>query len=427
MSSLNIKFFKKMEFNKLTPKNIRHNLLNLPQLVFEVTDRCNLNCIYCAYSEFYRRHDTREGKNFPFTRAKLVIDYLYDLWKDNYSDGYNRELIISFYGGEPLLNVPLIKQVVEYCEGLEKIGLIYSYSMTTNAMLLNRYMDYLVEKDFKLLISLDGDEFSQSYRVDHSGKNSFERVFRNVKMLQEKHPAYFKSNVDFNSVLHNRNEVESIYQFIRTWFDKNPLIASLTEVGICEEMKDEFIKMYRNTSESFYRSNNCEAIEFDMFRRAPRIDRLTNYILYQSGNNHLTYNDLYVNKDNLPLSTGTCLPFSKKMFVTVNGKILPCERIGHKFSLGQVYDDHIELNEENVVDMYNYFNSKYAKQCFKCACKKFCPICVYLNDSIFKDDSRCPIFLTKKALEERNDDIFKFLQGHPYYYRKILEEVKISR
>jgi len=416
-----------MEFYKLTPKNVQHNFQSLPQLVFEVTDRCNLNCKYCAYSEFYRRHDTREGKNFSFTRAKLVIDYLYDLWKDNYSEGSNRELIISFYGGEPLMNVPFIKQVVEYLEGLEKIGLTYTYSMTTNAILLNRYMDYLVENDFRLLISLDGDKFAQSYRIDHSGKNSFERVFRNIKLLQEKYPEYFKNNIDFNSVLHNRNEVESIYQFIRTQFDKIPLIAPLTEVGISEEKKDEFINMYRNTVESFYRSSNCEAIEFDMFKRAPRVERLTNYILHRSGNNFQTYNELYVNKDNYPLSTGTCLPFSKKMYVTVNGKILPCERIGHKFSLGQVYDDRIELNEEYVADRYNYYESKYVNQCVNCACNRFCPQCVYLIDDIFKDDTRCPVFLTKKDLEKRSDDIFKFLQEHPYYYRKILEEVKISR
>jgi len=349
------------------------------------------------------------------------------LWKDNYSEGCNRELIISFYGGEPLVNVSFIKQVVDYFEGLEKVGLIYTYSMTTNAMLLDKYMDYLVEKDFRLLISLDGDEFAQSYRVDHSGKNSFVRVFRNIKQLQEKYSEYFKSNISFNSVLHNRNEVESVYQFIRTQFNKIPLIAPLNEVGICEEKKDEFIKMYKNTVESFYRSSNCEAIEFDMFRRAPRVEGLSNYILHRSGNNYQSYNELYINRDDSQLSTGTCFPFSKKMYVTVNGKILPCERIGHKFSLGQVYEDRIELNEVYVANKYNYYESKYMKQCVNCACNRFCLQCVYLIDDIFKEDTYCPVFLTKKDLEERDGDIYRFLQEHPYYYKKILEEVKISR
>ena len=416
-----------MDLYKITSENVRYYLKNLPQLVFEVTDRCNLNCKYCACSELYRKCDSRGSMNISFSKAKLVIDYLYELWKDEFTDGCNRELIISFYGGEPLINVPLIKQVIEYVEGLEKIGLTYTYSMTTNAMLLNRHMDYLVEKDFRLLISLDGDEYAQSYRVDYSEKNSFNRVFHNIKLLQEKYPDYFKSNINFNSVLHNRNSVESIYKFIRSEFDKIPLISPLRVVGICKEKKDEYIKMYRNPVESYYRSSNCESIEFETFKRAPRVERLINYILHQSGNNFQTYNELYFSKDKFLLSTGTCLPFTKKMFVTVRGKILPCERINHQFSIGQVYDDRIELNEEYVANRYNYFESKCVKQCASCSCNRFCPQCMYLLDDICKDDMYCLNFRTNEELSKRNEDIFKFLQEHPHYYRKILEEVKILR
>jgi len=417
-----------MVFYNTTPQNIRHNLQHLRQLVFEVTDRCNLNCKYCAYSELYQGHDTREGKNISFTRAKLIIDYLQDLWKDDYSDGNYCEFIISFYGGEPLMNVPFIKQVVDYLERLElrKIGKICSYSMTTNAMLLDQYMDYLVEKDFGLLISLDGDEFAQSYREDHSGKNSFDRVLRNIKLLQEKYPDYFKNKTGFNAVLHNRNEVESIYQFFRTQFDKIPRIAPLNEAGISEEKKEEFIKMYRNPIESFYKSVNCEAIESEMIMNTPRTAQLVDYILYQSGNNFNTYNDLYTNKDDFPPATGTCTPFSTKMFITVKGKILPCERIGHQYSLGQVFEDRIELNEESISDKHNYYVSRYVKQCVNCTSNKFCSLCVYQVDDICKDDAHCPIYLSKKDFEKRNEKNFKFLEEHPHYYRRILEEVKIS-
>ena len=417
-----------MGFHKTTSQNIRYHLQSLNKLVFEVTDGCNLNCKYCAYSELYRGYDVREDKIISFTRAKLVIDYLYDLWKDSYSDGSNYEFNIGFYGGEPLLNIPVIKQIIDYVENLkfESTGRVCSYSMTTNAVLLDQYMDFIVGKNFNLLISLDGDEFAQSYRLDHSGKNSFERVFCNVKLLQKKYPEYFKEKIGFNSVLHSRNSVESIYNFIHTQFGKTPQIAPLRDVGICEEKKDEFIKMYRNPVESFYNSGNCETIESEMLMRAPRTARLTNYILYQSGNNCQTYNELYVNKDDFPLSTGTCSPFSKKMFVTVNGKILPCERIDQHFSLGQVYDDRIELNEEYIADKHNYYVSKYEKQCINCACNRFCPQCVYQIDDICKENTQCPIFLSKEDLEKRNEDVLKFLEEYPHYYRRILEEVKVT-
>ena len=417
-----------INFNNATSKNVRYYIQNLRQLVFEVTDKCNLNCKYCGYSELYRGYDTREGKNISFTKAKLIIDYLYNLWKDDYSDGNNRELFITFYGGEPLMNVPFIKQVIKYVESFElwKIGRICSYSMTTNAMLLDQYMDYLVEKDFRLLISLDGDEFAQSYRIDHSGKNSFDQVFHNVKLLQEKYPKYFKNKINFNSVLHNCNSVESIYQFFDTWFDKIPLISPLNDVGICEEKKDEFLKMYQNLEESFFQSNNCEMIENELFMRTPRVAMLENYISYQTDNNYLTYNELYVNKNDLPFTTGTCMPFANRMFVTVNGKILPCERISQQFSLGQVHEDCVELNEKYVAERHNYYVSKYEKQCANCATNRFCLQCVYQIDDICREDLRCPIFRSKEDLEKRNEDIFKFLEEHPQYYRRILEEVKIT-
>ena len=68
-------------------------------------------------------------------------------------------------------------------------------------------MDYLVEKNFSILISLDGNEVQSAYRVDKHGNSSFSRVVRNVKKLQETYPDYFEKKVNFNSVLHNLNSV----------------------------------------------------------------------------------------------------------------------------------------------------------------------------------------------------------------------------
>ena len=74
-----------------------------------------------------------------------------------------------------------IKQTVDYVEKLN-IRRKILFSMTTNAMLLDRYLDYLVEKGFHLLVSLDGDKHGDSYRVDKSGNSSVERVMRTVKI-----------------------------------------------------------------------------------------------------------------------------------------------------------------------------------------------------------------------------------------------------
>ena len=134
-------------FNKISTEFLRYNLLRLPQLVFEVTDACNLRCKYCGYAELYGGYDKRENLYFPFERAKILIDYLYGLWRENGIKETCSPITISFYGGEPLLNVPFIKRVIDYLEQLPPVGKRFYYGMTSNAMLLDKYMDFLAEKE----------------------------------------------------------------------------------------------------------------------------------------------------------------------------------------------------------------------------------------------------------------------------------------
>lgn len=51
-----------MNSGRISGNHVKHNLINLSQLVFEVTDDCNLNCYYCAYGDLYNGYDIRNGK-----------------------------------------------------------------------------------------------------------------------------------------------------------------------------------------------------------------------------------------------------------------------------------------------------------------------------------------------------------------------------
>ena len=311
-------------------KVVRNNLINLKNIVFEVTEKCNLKCKYCGLSEqLYEKYDQREFRDLPFEKAKLMIDYLLDLWNENYVEEMNLPFIVSFYGGEPLLNMPLITKIIDYVEKSNILGRKIYYAMTTNAMLLDKYMDYLAEKKFNLAISLDGDEAAQSYRIDHAGNNSYSRVIRNVKLLQQTYPDYFNSyQVTFVSVLHNRNDVEPLLDFFKTHFDKTPMINPLSSHSISEDKKEEFWTMYQNKSQSLIKSANCEAIQDKYFLTMPKGLRLSQFLYHTSGNIYYNYNQLLMQKyGNDVASTGTCTPFSKKLFLAVDGKILPCERI----------------------------------------------------------------------------------------------------
>ena len=417
---------KNMDFLKIKCEDVVSNLLNLSHLIFEVTDACNLRCKYCGYADLYEGYDKRENLRFPFTSAKRVIDYLYELWKKNCVEDAVSPFTISFYGGEPLLNVSFIRQVIEYVESLPFVGKKFHYNMTTNGMLLDKYMNFLVEKEFHLLISLDGDEEGHSYRVDANGKNSFQRVFKNIKLLQENYPEYFERYVMFNAVLHNRNSVERTYRFIKDTFGKAPSIAPLNNSGIRSDKVEEFNRTYRNYYESINQATHCESLKAEMFIKAPETDAVLKYLYHQSGNVFFSYNGLMLNKKKIrQLPTGTCTPFSKKMFITVKGRILQCEKINHEFALGQVTDEGVELDFEAIAKQHNDYVFRYAKQCEKCGNRTACMQCVYQIDDIHDPNTRCHGFCIEAQKEKRNEQCLRYLSEHPELYRRLLNEVVI--
>ncbi|MCI1779104.1 MAG: radical SAM peptide maturase [Bacteroidales bacterium] len=413
-------------FREVTASEIRDNLLNLKHITFEVTDACNLKCKYCGYGDMYYGYDKRESKYLPVNKAKLIIDYLNDLWQSDNTNIDRPRTNIAFYGGEPLLNVPFIKEVISYVEQLGA-DRNFVFSMTTNAMLLHRYMDYLVEKNFNLLISLDGDRRGQSYRVTKSGENSFDTVIRNVKALQKKYPEYFKDHVNFNSVLHNRNSVESTYTFIKKTFDKSPAISELNNSEIREDKKEEFERTYKNKMESLRSSENYEKLSEDLFVKDPQTRELLLFLRLYSGNVFTDYNEFLMDESKTEYTvTGTCIPFSKKMFITVNGKILQCERIDHVFSLGHISDDKVFLDPEEVARRFNSLTAKMRSRCKSCKRRDSCNQCIYYIPDINGSNPQCNGYMDEEDFKRYSSYCMGYLAQHPELYKKLMTEVKMD-
>jgi len=295
--------------------------------------------------------------------------------------------------------------------------------MTTNAMLLDKYIDYLVDKKFQLLISLDGTAINHSYRVDHINRNSFHQVVKNIKLLRQKYPDYFNTNVNFNAVLHNRNSVAETFNFIKNEFGKKPNITELNTTGIRMEKRDLFWESYRNKKESLHQAKNFKDIEKEMFMDSPSIRELCLFLHQYSGNVFRTYNDIIISKkEKEVLPTGTCMPFERKMYVTVNGKILPCERIGHQFSLGNVTDTEVFLDIENIAHRYNSWFQKLSAQCTQCFNTQACIQCMFFIDNL-DDKPVCRGFMSEKAFHKYVSAQFSYLKEHPYLYKEIMEDI----
>ncbi len=413
-----------MIFRKINPTEIYENLLNLKQITFEVTDACNLKCNYCGYGDMYFGYDKRESKYMPFYQVRLLFDYLFVIWEKDRPASEIPMTYISFYGGEPLLNMNLIMAVVQYLDH-RHINRNFIFSMTTNAVLLDRYMDYLVAHDFHLLISLDGDKAAQSYRSDISGRNSFDKVYKNVKILQNLYPAFFMNNVNFNSVLHNRNSVEGIMTFMKKEFNKRPSISELNTSGIKPDKLEEFEKTFRNKMESLMLSGNCKKISEELFLSDPRTHELLLFLFQYSGNYFKDYNSLFIDEENFTVTpTGTCTPFGKKMFVTVNGKILQCEKIDHSFALGSISEEGVLLDLNSVTENYNYYLEKMEVQCKSCKRKKSCIQCLYFIPGIAKKENPiCPGYMGDAAFKYYAASCMDYLKNHPHLYAKIMNEV----
>jgi Arylsulfatase regulator (Fe-S oxidoreductase) len=416
----------KTKFVKINPIEIEKNLANLPQITFEVTDACNLKCKYCGYGEFYDDYDERTCSMLDAKKAILLLNYLIDKWNSPMNTSHGREIFVSFYGGEPLLNMNFIMQIIEYLDHSTLLHNKCRYSMTTNGILLDKYLPLLVEHNVNLLISLDGDDEGHSYRVDHSGKNSFERVLKNIKHIQKKYPKYFETNVNFNAVLHNRNSVKSIYQFIKDEFGKTPNISELNNTGIKREKQDEFFDTYRNISESLYQAEDYSRIKKDMFLKLGEIRDIGLFLFKHSGNFFQTYNDFFANANSIQKTpTGTCKPFGKKLFVTVNGKILPCERVGHQYALGHIDENGVQINFEKIAHTYNQYFDKLSKQCNCCHNADACMQCVFqLND--LERKPVCLGFTNQSTFRDEINYKMHYLAAHKGMYSKLIRELVIQ-
>ena len=143
------------------------------------TEGCNLACTYCFEKNIlgYRR--------MPLNVITAAIDLFFE-----YS-GDVRKLEIVHFGGEPTLNFPAICHATEYAErkALDS-GKTVEFEMTSNGTLLtDKLVDYLGDRNIRVLLSLDGLEASHDkFRIDKKGRGSFRRAMRGLQLLKRRQP-----------------------------------------------------------------------------------------------------------------------------------------------------------------------------------------------------------------------------------------------
>lgn len=157
----------------------------LQTLVINLTNQCNLSCQYC-YEFGEDKVATPEGKPkfMDFDTAKQSVDFLFREAADR------KSVHITFFGGETLMNFPLLKQVVDYSrDAAATRGVTIDYSLTTNATLLRPdIIEYLTDNAIGVTVSMDGPkEMNDQLRVFANGKGSYDIIVPKVKELLKRH------------------------------------------------------------------------------------------------------------------------------------------------------------------------------------------------------------------------------------------------
>ena len=146
-------------------------------LCLHVAHTCNLNCSYCFASQG-KYHGDRAIMSLEV--GKRALDFLIE-------NSHGRtNLEVDFFGGEPLMNFDMLKELVAYARAREKeCGKNFRFTLTTNGLLIDdEVIDFANREMSNVVLSLDGrKEIHDRYRVDYAGKGSWERIVPKFQKL----------------------------------------------------------------------------------------------------------------------------------------------------------------------------------------------------------------------------------------------------
>ena len=157
----------------------------LNTMVLNVTNQCNLACTYCYEYGEDKIVDTEHGKQSKFMSEQTALASVDFLLKES-----ARVAHLTFFGGETLLNFPVLKSTIAYARRrAAEAGKDIDFSLTTNATLLKpEIIEFLAENQVGVTISIDGPrEMQDKFRVFHNGAGSYDVVAPKIKELLRVH------------------------------------------------------------------------------------------------------------------------------------------------------------------------------------------------------------------------------------------------
>ena len=330
-------------------------------MCLHVSHDCNLRCKYCFADE--GKYHTEKRELMTAETGKRAMDYLVE------HSGHRRNLEVDFFGGEPLMNFEVVKEVVEYARELEKKhNKVFRFTVTTNGILLDeKKLEYINENMSNIVLSIDGrKEVNDRMRYRADGSGSYDKI---VPIFQK--------------VAESRNQ-DNYYvrgTFTRENLDFSKDVIHLADLGF-KQISIEPVVCGEETDYSL-REEDLKRIKegngFNFFHFMIDLEEGPCIIKRLSG----------------------CGCGCEYLAVAPNGDVYPCHQFvgSEEYKMGSLYDSN-GLNKE-LRSTFEKCNVYTKPDCDSCFAKFFCSGGCIANACLINGDMNKPHKLSCQMMKKR--------------------------
>ena len=338
------KLFSKDEYEDLA-YNYKNNSNVIKAMCLHVAHTCNLNCSYCFASQGKYQGDRAV---MSFEVGKQAFDFLIA------NSGTRRNLEVDFFGGEPLMNWDVVKQLVAYARSIEKEhNKNFRFTLTTNGMLIDdEVIDFLNKEMSNVVLSLDGrKEVHDHFRKDFAGNGSYDKILPKFKKLVDARGGkgyymrgtFTHQNVDFT------NDIFHMADLGFTELSMEPVVCPPDDpYALTKEDLPKLFEQY-------------EILAKEMIKRKKEGRPFTFYhYMLDLKNGPCIYKRI----------TG-CGSGTEYMAVTPWGELYPCHQFvgDEKYSLGNIWDG---VTNKACQDEFRSCNAYSREECKDCWARLYC-------------------------------------------------------
>jgi uncharacterized protein len=330
--------------------------LNIRKLSVVLTEKCNLECIYC-----YARLSGRWDKNISMSKevAKLIIDKI--VAKSNSCD------FIQFFGGEPTLNLPIINYMVTEIDNMSKNGIIMKrpkFGIVTNGSFKNKNLLYeIIEKyNIETTISIDGPEFiNDRLRINKNGSSSYNIVRKSIEEMINLNLKVALEIVYTAIHIKHRYSIVDCFNFVKDTGANKIIFQSAYPPA------DKYINPLSPRTINKFLEYYMEAVDwwFNELIHGEPIDVYFKEILKMMLNGTST------------LVTSGCPAGWSDFSVGPNGDVYPCQLLYGKneFIMGNILNGNFKC----IPKKHNLIHSEF-NLCKSCFARHWCQPCAALNE-----------------------------------------------